>query len=58
MYVHELSNIPYHVYEIFDDVDDVYWCHEPLTNQVIYEDAPLTKEIIRNNETPDMNGPL
>ena len=52
MYVPDLSNIPYHLCEIFDDVDDVYWFNEPLTKQVIDEHAPLKKKITRNNQTP------
>ena len=57
-YVNDLSNVPYHVCDIFDDVDDAYWFYETLTKQVIEEHAPLKKKVIKNNQAPYMNGPL
>ena len=46
VYVHDISNIPYHVREIFDDVDDAYWFYETLMKHVIDEDDPLNKKIV------------
>ena len=57
-YVHDLSTAPYHVGEVFDDVDDAYWYFETLTKQIIDENAPLKKKVIRNNSVPYMNGAL
>ena len=49
VYVHDLSNVPYHLCEIFDDVDDAYWFYETITKrQVIDEHALLKKKIIRH----------
>ena len=56
--VHDVSNIPYQVYEIFYGVDDAYWFYESRTRQFIDKHAPLKKKIIRTNQTPYMNGPL
>ena len=46
-YSQDITNIPYQVPEVFDDVDDAYWLGRILIIQVIYEHAPLRKEYIK-----------
>ena len=37
IFLHDLSAIPYHITEIFDDVDDAYYVWKELTMQVVNE---------------------
>lgn len=40
-YLNDLKNAPFHVSNIFNDVDDKLWYHNALLRQVIDEHAPL-----------------
>lgn len=51
----ELSQVPFHVAHIFDDVDDIYWAYEMLLRQVVDEQAPLKEKIPKPNPPPYMN---
>ena len=51
----ELSHVPFHVAQIFDDIDDVYWAHEVLLRQVIDEHAPIKEKRPKRNPPPYMN---
>ena len=51
----ELSQVPFHVAHIFDDVDDIYWAHETLLRQVVDEHAPLKEKVPKPNSPPYMN---
>ena len=57
-FLHDLSVIPYHVMEIFDDVNDSYWLWNELTMQVINEHAPIKTKTVKGHRVPYMNGKL
>ena len=41
----ELSEVPFHIAHIFDDMDDIYWAHETLLRDVLDEQAPLKQKV-------------
>ena len=51
----DLSRVPFHVAQIFDDIDDVYLAHELLLRQVIDEHAPIKEKIPKRKSPPYMN---
>ena len=57
-YSNDLSMIPFHVKDIFDDLDDKYWCYESLIKEVINSHAPLKTKHIKHNMVPYMNSTL
>ena len=54
----DVSLIPFHVTEIFEDVDDKYWCMSKLYADVVNEHAPLKKRVIRGQQVPYMHSDL
>ena len=48
----ELSQVPFHVAHIFDDIDDIYWAHETLLREVLDEQAPLKQKKPKVKSTP------
>ena len=48
----DLSRVPFHVAQIFDDIDDVYWAHETLLKQVIDEHAPVKEKCPKTKSPP------
>lgn len=40
-FLEDLSQVPFSVSYVFDDVDDVYWCWEKMYNQVLDDHAPI-----------------
>jgi hypothetical protein len=44
-YKEDVSMTPFHVSYIFDDPDDVVWCHNKLLNDVVDSHAPLKERI-------------
>ena len=54
----DLSNVPFHVCDIFDDVDDIAWAQQHLLSSVINIHAPLKQRYLRANQVPYMNGQL
>ena len=54
----DISNIPFHVIEIFDDMNDQYWAYSHLLTNVLDEHAPLKTKTIKKNQVPYMNGDL
>jgi hypothetical protein len=58
LFLHDLSSIPYHIVEIFDDIDDSYWMWNKLTLQVVNEHAPLKTKTVKSRGVPYMNGEL
>ena len=57
-FMHDLPVIPFHVTEVFDDVDDSYWAWNELTMQVVNEHAPIKTKTIKGHRVPYMNGEL
>ena len=58
LFLNDLSVIPYHVTEIFDDIDDAYSVWNELTMQVVNEHAPVKTKTIKGTRVPYMNGEL
>ena len=58
MFLHALSVAPFHVSEIFDDVDDAYWMCSTLLQEIVNEHAPIKQKTIKGNHLPYMNGEL
>ena len=50
--------IPYHVTEIFDDINDSYWLWSKLTMEIVEEHAPLKTRTVKGHRVPYMNGEL
>ena len=58
LFKHDLDRIPYHVSDIFDDVNDIYWFWNKLTLDVINEHAPSKIKKVKGKRVPYMNGNL
>ena len=58
LFLQDLTYIPYHVTEIFDDVNDSYWLWYELTMQVINQHAPNKTRTVTGHRVPYMNGEL
>ena len=54
----EVSQIPFHVSNIFDDVDDSYWFQDRLFQDVLNEHAPLKTKSIKPGQYAFMNAEL
>lgn len=50
-----LHNAPFHIIEVFDDVDDKYYAFETLYLDILNEHAPLKQVHVRGNQIPFMN---
>ena len=57
-YKDDLQQIPFHVAEIFDDIDDMYFFQQNLLLEVMDKHAPLKQRMIKHNNVPYMNGEL
>lgn len=57
-FLYDLSNTPFHVSTVFDDVDDQLWFHSSLLSNVIDLHAPKKSKTIKPNQLPCMNGEL
>ena len=58
MFQRDLALIPFHVSNVFDDVDDSYWFCEQLALNVINEHAPMKTRILTTTKCCYMNGEL
>ena len=54
----DTEKIPFHVCEIFDDINDVTWFHNQLFLNVTKEHAPQKQRTIKHKQVPYMNGKL
>ena len=54
----DLSSVPYHIVEVFDDIDDSYWAWHTLTMEIVNEHAPIKQRKIKGYRSPFMNGEL
>ena len=43
---------PFHIIDIFDDVDDMLYAFEQFCTEILNEDAPLKQAVIRRNQVP------
>ncbi len=58
LYNTDLEHAPFHVSEIFDDYDDMYYFNESLLLNIINEHAPIKHRRIKHNAVPYMNSEL
>ena len=52
-----IEKIPFHVPNVFDDIDDIYWAHSQMYQSVLNEHAPLKTNWVWN-KVPYMNSEL
>ena len=55
---YDMSVIPHHVGEIFDDVEDSFWFVHKLSMDVMNKHAPIKKRYINHMQAPFMNNTL
>ena len=51
----DIAHAPFHVAEIFDDLDDKFWFYETLSNELLNSHAPLNERKPKPNPVPFMN---
>ena len=51
-----ISQMPFRVAYVFDDVEDIYWAHELLLNDVINLHAPVKERISKPKKPAFING--
>ena len=54
----DLSLTPFHVAEMFDDVNDSYWLCNELIKEIVDEHAPMNQRVVKHNQVPYMNAQL
>ena len=54
----QLSEIPYYVSEMFDDIDDTCWFCNTMIMQIVNENAPLKYRKLKGHRVPYMNEQL
>ena len=57
-YVRDLSATPFHIANMFDDVDDQLWAYETLLHDVVNDHAPLKTKTVRGKHCPYMHNEL
>ena len=58
LFDNDIENVPFHVCNIFEDIDDIYWAQNNLFMSVINEHAPLKVKCINKPQVPYMNSEL
>ena len=54
-FINYIESIPFHVMDIFDDVDDMAWFTSTLIRDVIDDHAPIRTKTIKSESVPYMN---
>ena len=54
-YLQDLSNAPFHVANIFDEVDDLFYFMNTLFTDITNEHMPIKTKTIKTNAPPHMN---
>ena len=54
----DVSRVTFHAAFVFDDVDDIYWAHELLLNDVIKDHAPVKERKSKVQKPAYMNDEL
>lgn len=57
-FVSDLSHVPFHICEIFDEPDDIMWSYNMMLTDVVDVHAPVKQKIIKKPQVPYMNGQL
>ena len=50
--------VPFQAAYVFDDVDDIYWAHEVLFNDILNEHAPVKEQYVKTKVCPFINTKL
>ena len=58
LFVESITQVPFQVCEIFDDVSDRHWCATKMYVDVLNEHAPEKKRLIKTTQVPYMNSDL
>ena len=54
----DIGSIPFHILDVFDDINDKYWVYNSLISDVIDEHAPIKTRYIKGRSVPHMNSEL
>ena len=54
----DVDCIPFHVCDIFDDTDDIYWAKNKMFMTVVEDHAPMKSKCVSSNQVPYMNSQL
>ena len=57
-FLYDIACAPFHVMEIFDDVDDMAWYTSALIRSIIDEHAPMKSKVVKSASVPYMNSAL
>ena len=57
-FLEHIESVPFHVSEIFDDIDDIHWAQNNLLMSVINHHAPLKTKYVKGKILPYMNSEL
>ena len=57
-FINDIESAPFHVMDIFDDVDDMSWFTSTLIRDVIDDHAPIRTKTIKSESVPYMNSCL
>ena len=53
-----VSSAPFHVCEIFDDIEDMVWFTSSLLSTIINEHVPMKRKLVKQESVPYMNARL
>lgn len=57
-YINDIAAAPFHVSDIFDNVEDVAWFSSKLISDVIDDHAPIRSKCVKSDSVPYMNSRL
>ena len=57
-FCHDILSAPFHVSEVFDDVEDMAWFTSSLLGDIVEEHAPTKRKLIKHENAPFMNARL
>ena len=57
-FVQNITSAPFHVGDIFDDLEDVAWFNSKLLSDIVDEHAPMKTKMIKCDSVPYMNSAL
>ena len=57
-FIQDVHQVPLHIADIFEDVNDSYWAYQSLLMDVVNEHAPSKQKYPKKDPPPFMNGEL
>ena len=57
-FLYDIACAPFHVMEIYDDVDDMAWYTSALIRSIIDEHAPMKSKVVKSASVPYMNSAI